>query len=151
MLKLYIVWKGAALDGSFVFSLFACLFVVFICIVGSIAATLLLGRSMLRRTTGPADTSLSHKSATSLAHGSAPGTLTQVGGVPGMALNDAIELRNLVLRTIAPRPQEIVYLARARHPHATPDELARKIIAGEASKCGFIGFVTGVPGFSTLR
>jgi hypothetical protein len=124
------------MDGIFA-ALFMCLFVLVLAIVGSAVAMWLVTRSVRRRITS-GDVALVPLATDAALSGS------------GLSLEEARELRNVFMRTVAPRPEEIYYWARSRYPDATPDELATKIIQAEAHKCGFVGFTTGFPGAFAL-
>lgn len=124
------------MEGIFA-ALFMCLFVLALAIVGSVVAMWLVTQSVRRRITS-GDVALVPLAADAALSGG------------GLSLEEARQLRNVFMRTVSPKPEEIYYWARSRYPDATPDELAMKIIQAEAHKCGFVGFTTGFPGAFAL-
>lgn len=136
------------MDGVFA-SLALCMAVLLISLVASVAASYLVVRSMKRRT--GATTALTTQPRPMIVQG-AP-TLDGAGRPTGDAMltfDESIEVRGLLMRTVAPRPEELVVWAHRKWPNATRDQLAGKLISSTAGKCGFIGFVTGAPGLFAL-
>jgi hypothetical protein len=114
--------------------LVTCLFVLAIAVIASIVAAVLLSNSLRRKSSG------------SLVAGGGASAV----GTGGLSLNELRDIRNIVWRTVSPRSDEVLALAFKNNPHADRDVVARKIIDTEASKCGFIGFITGAPGLFAL-
>lgn len=119
-----------------------CMVVLVIAILASIIASHLVYRSMKQRT----------KSVTRayVRDGRISSAGEIVSGDSMLSLDESIEVRGLIMRTIAPRPEELVVWAQRKWPNLSREELARKMVSTTAGKCGFIGFVTGAPGLFAL-